>query len=166
MIRIAVAGAVVWSGLLGLVSAARADEEKVPLKDVPRTVLDAVKARFPGAELTGAAKETEDGKTTYEVALKEKDRNVDVALTAEGKIVEIEREIAAGALPKAVAAAIEAKYPKATVKKAEEIVEFDGGKESRSYEVVLAVAKKTLEVKLSPEGKVLKEEDDDEAEGD
>src|SRR3954447_75360 len=92
MMRIAVAGAVVWLGLLGLVSGARADEEKITLKDVPRAVLDAVKEKFPGAELTGAEKETEDGKTTNEVALQENGKNVDVALTAEGKIVEIERE--------------------------------------------------------------------------
>jgi hypothetical protein len=164
MMRIAAAVTVASLGLLVAASSGRADEEKVALKDVPKAVLDAIKAKFPGAELTEAAKETEDGKTTYEVALKDKaGKAVDVAATAEGKITEIETTIAAKDLPKAVVSAIDAKYPKATVKKAEEIVAIDGDKETKSFEVVLTTAdKKTLEVKLSPEGKALEEEDDDE----
>src|SRR5215218_103439 len=103
MMRLSVAGVVVSLGLLGLTPGARAEEEKIPLKDLPKAVLDAVMGRFPGAETTGAGKETEDGKTNFEVTLKEKGKNVDVTLTAEGRIVEVEREIAAGDLPKAVA---------------------------------------------------------------
>jgi uncharacterized membrane protein YkoI len=147
-------------GLLALVSGVRADEQKVELKDVPQAVLDAVKAKFPGAELKGAGKETEDGKTLYEVTLKDKGQNVDATLTPEGLIKEIEREITPRDLPKPVAAALEAKYPKAAIKKAEVIVEIEAGKETKSYEVVLTTEdKKSVEVKLSPEGKVLKTEE-------
>lgn len=154
--------AVVALGLVGFVSAARADEEKLALKDVPKAVLDAVKAKFPAAELKEASKEVEEGKTTYEVSLEDKGKAVDVALTAEGKIVEIETEVAAGDLPKAVASAIAAKYPKATLKQAEEIVEFEGGKETRSFEILLVtVAKKTVEVELAPDGKIIEEEEED-----
>ncbi|MFI5455228.1 MAG: PepSY-like domain-containing protein [Isosphaerales bacterium] len=146
-------------GLLAFVSVAVADEVKIELKDVPKAVLDAVKAKFPKAELTGATKETEEGKTTYEIALKDKGQKVDVALTADGKITEIETEIAARDLPEAVSSALEAKYPKATIKKAELITEIDGAKESKNYEVVVVTeAKKSLEVKVSPEGKILKED--------
>ena len=163
MRSVAFAGAgVLLSGLLALTSASRADEEKVPLADVPKAVLDAVKAKFPGAELTGAEKETEDGKTVFEIALKDKGCGVDVSVTPKGKIVEIERELAPADLPKPVAAAVEAKYPKATVKKAEETVEFEGNEEEKSYEVVVVTAaKKTLELKVSPAGKILEEEADD-----
>lgn len=69
-------------------SSIRADEEKVAIKDVPKVVLDAVNARFPGAELTGAEKETEDGKTLYEVSLKQGGRNIDVGITDAGTITE------------------------------------------------------------------------------
>ena len=150
-------------GLLALAGLAAADEDIIPLKDVPRAVLDAVKAKFPGVELTGASKETEDGRTTFEIVLKEKGRNVDVALTAAGKILEIETEVSPKDLPRAVASAIATKYPKVTIKKAEEIVEFEEGEEEKSFEVLLDTgAKKTLEVKLSPAGKILNTEDDDE----
>lgn len=138
----------------------RADDEKVALKDLPTVVIDAVKKKFPAGELTGAEKETKDGKTTYEVALKNKGKNVDVALSALGKITEIETEVAQADLPKKVASTIEAKYPAATVKKAEEILEFKGEEETKKYEVVLTMEdKKTLEVVLSPEGKILEKED-------
>lgn len=151
-------------GLVAFVPVVRAGEEKVPLKDVPMAVLDAVKARFPAAELKEAARETEDGRTTYEVALKQAGKAVDVALTAEGEITEVETELAAKDLPKAVASAIETKFPKSTIKGAEEIVEFEGDKQTRSFEVLLETgARKPVEVKLSPEGKIVKEEEDDES---
>ncbi|MEJ7638178.1 MAG: PepSY-like domain-containing protein, partial [Singulisphaera sp.] len=160
--RFAVVGAVVSLGLLGFVSAAGADEEEVPLKDVPKAVLDAVKARFPGAELKEAVKESEDGTTTYEVALKDKGKAVDVALTAEGKVIEIETEVAAKDLPKAVSSAIEAKYPKASVKKAVELIEFEDGEEEKTYEVQVVTADgEAIEVSVDEDGEI---EDDGEDE--
>jgi hypothetical protein len=156
------ARSVVSLGLLAFVSTVVADEEKVPLKDVPKPIIDAVKARFPGAELTGAAKETEDGKTTFEVMLKYKGKNVDIGATPQGKLLAIETEIASKDLPKAVSATIAAKYPKATVKKAEEIITIEGEKETKSFEVILnEVGKKPVEVVLSPDGKVVKTEESD-----
>jgi hypothetical protein len=157
--KIAVFGAVITLGTLAHLSAAVADEQKVPLKDVPKVILDAVKAKFPDGKLKEASKETEEGKTTYEIALNDKGSAVDVTLTADGTIAEIETEVSARDLPKAVASTIEANYPGATVKKAEKIVEVKANNESKSYEVVLVTAeKKTIEVKLSPEGKILHSE--------
>lgn len=158
-------GAVVSLGLLLLGSgpAARAGEEEVPLKDVPRAVLDAVKARFPGAELKEAAKETEEGRTVYEVSLKHRGKGVDVSARPDGTIVEVETELATKDLPAAVAAAVKAKYPGAVVKRAEEIVAIDGGKETKNYEVLLTTGgKKSVEVKVSPGGQILEEEAGDE----
>ena len=159
---------VVLASLLALAPSARADEVKVPLKDVPKAILDAVKAEFPRGELKGAEKETEDGKTTFEVSLKDGGHAVDVSLKDDGTILEVEKEVAAGDLPAAVAAALKAKYPAATIKKAEEIVKHEAGKKARSYEAIMATGKETrVEVKLSTEGKVLAEakvedeEDDD-----
>lgn len=143
-------------GLMTLASSVWADEEKVPIDRVPKAVLDAVKAKFPAAELKGAAKEAEDGKTVYEITLKNRGQNIDVALRPDGTILEIEKQIDPKTLPKTVAAALEAKYPKATMKKAEEITV----KERVSYEVVLVTAeKKAIEVKLDSNGKVVETEE-------
>src|SRR5262245_22868924 len=99
--------------LLAVATLVLADEEKVPLDKVPKAVLDAVKAKFPGAELTDASKESEDGKTVYEVTVKNKGQNIDVTLSADGTIRLMEKTIAAKDLPKKVTTAVEAKYPKA-----------------------------------------------------
>src|SRR5262245_46733015 len=65
-------------------------EEKVPLDKLPKAVVDSVKKRFPDAKLVSAEKEKDDnGKTVYEVAIKDKDQSIEVTLTPEGVIVEI-----------------------------------------------------------------------------
>ncbi len=89
-------------GLSVLAVAAVADEEKIAAEKLPAAVKKAVKKKFPEAKIHGAAKEVEDGKTTYEVELKVEGRSVDVALNAEGKILEIEKEIPVAKLPEAV----------------------------------------------------------------
>jgi hypothetical protein len=146
--------------LLG-VTALRADEEKVPLDKLPKAVTDAVKAKFDGCELVSAEKEKEDGKEVFEVSIKHKGHTIEVTLTPEGKIVSVEKEIEAKEAPKAVTAALDAKYPKATIKKVEEVVE----NEKTTYEFLIVTAeKKTLEVVFDPEGKVVKEEKKDKEE--
>jgi hypothetical protein len=144
-----------------LLAVGRADEKKVALDKVPKAVLDAVKARFPDAKLVGAAEEMEEGKTVYEIAITIKKQKMDVTLTADGKIVEIEKEISAKALPKAVAQGLEAKYPKATHKKVEEVIKVKDGEEKLEYYEVLLTTdqNKTVEVEIAPDGKILKVED-------
>jgi uncharacterized membrane protein YkoI len=137
------------------------DEEKVPLDKVPKAVLKAVKAKFKGAELVGAQTEKEDGKTLYEINLKDKGQAVDVTVMPDGKIVSIERTIAAKDLPRPVTEGINRKYPKADFKRVEEITEGD----KTNYEVLLVTdGKKTIEVVLDRDGKIVKEEAKDKKE--
>ena len=124
-----------------------------------KAVIDAVKARFEDAELVSAQKEKEDGKLVYEINLKYKGHKIEVTVTPQGKIVSIEKTIAVKDLPKAVAEAVTAKYPKATIELAEEVTEG----EKVNYEVQLVTAdKKKVEVVLDPAGKIVKEEKKDE----
>jgi hypothetical protein len=146
--------------LLGLtgVWADEAKEEKIPLEKLPRAVVDAVKAKYEGCELVSAEKEKENGKDVYEVAIKHKGHNIEVTLTPEGKIVSVEKEIELKDLPKEVKESLDAKYPKATIKKVEE----ETKDEKLTYEVLLITAeKKKLEVVFDPKGKVLEEEKKD-----
>ncbi len=137
------------------------EEEKVPLDKLPKTVTEAVKKRFPDATLVSAEKETENNKTVYEVAIKNKEQKIEVTATEDGTIIEIEKEIDAKDLPKAVSETLEKKYPKATYKTVEEIVKVKDGKDAPAYYGVLLVTadKKKLEVSISAEGKVMEEED-------
>jgi Putative beta-lactamase-inhibitor-like, PepSY-like len=145
------------------VSAAFAQETTVPLDKVPKPVLDAVKARFQGAKLTGASKETENKQTVYEVEIQHKKQHIDVTLSPDGKMLLIERTITAKQLPKAVNAAIQKKYPKSTYRIIEQIIEVKGKKELLNfYEVLLVTAdKKNWEVKLTPAGKIVEVESKD-----
>jgi uncharacterized membrane protein YkoI len=139
----------------------QADEKKIPLDQVPKAGLDAVKGKFAGADLTGAEMEAEDGKTIYEVALKYKGNSYEVELTPDGKIIGYDKIVAAKDMPKAVADTLESKYPGATYKEVEEVYKVtDGGDKLESYEIALVTAdKKKYEVLVSPEGKITKVED-------
>ncbi|MDB5313337.1 MAG: hypothetical protein JWO38_7539 [Gemmataceae bacterium] len=143
--------------LLGMTPVVRADGEKVPLDQLPKAVTEALKKRFPKAELVEATKETEGAKTTeYDVTVKENGKTIDVTLTPEGLITQLVKEIAAKDLPKTVAAALAKKFPKATFKSYEQVVSVKDGKETTDhYEVELETAgNKTIEIEITPDGKI------------
>jgi hypothetical protein len=142
-------------GLSLLAVAARAGEEKIPAGKLPSAVKKAVQKKFPDARIRGAAKEEEDGKTTYEVELTVKGRSVDVALDAEGKILEIEKEVPVSRLPAAVQKKLAAKYPGAKIEKAEEITRGEDG--PVRYEVAIKA-----EVVLTAKGKIVRPTEDGE----
>ena len=145
---------------VAMLSGVWADEEKIPLDKLPKAVVEAVKKRFPKAEMKEASKEVEDGKTTYEVTVVDDKQNIDVTLTPEGALVSIEKEIAVKDLPKVIADAVMAKYPKGKMTKAEEVIKVKDGKETLEYyEVILTDGdKKDIEVQIFPDGKIKAEE--------
>jgi hypothetical protein len=134
-----------------------AQEQEVRIADAPTVVIQTVSARFPDAKIHGVSKDVEKGKQIYEVTLKRRGRNIDVTTTPEGKMTLIEMEIARADLPAAVASILRAQYPRATYKLVEAVTSVSGSTESLAfYEVLLVDAKKqTLEVQVSPDGKVI-----------
>jgi uncharacterized membrane protein YkoI len=153
----------VWAGgvalLLVVCGGGRPDEQKLSPDKLPKAVAQTVKERFPGAEITAASKEVEDGKTLYEVSLKHNGQKIDATLTADGKLQEIEKEIAAKKLPKAVTAALKAKFGKYTMQRAEEIIKVESGEEKlHAYEALIVADRQTLEVVVSPKGEITKVE--------
>lgn len=151
--RLSVAVVIVLLLVAGKVGA---DEEKVPLDKVPKPVMDAVKAKFPGAKITGASTEKgEDGKPIFELAFTFKDYKYEVELQPDGTFIAIDKQIEFKELPKAVAKTLEDKFPKATYKVIEEVTKKD---KIEYYEMELVTAdKKALEVLVDPSGKILKE---------
>jgi Putative beta-lactamase-inhibitor-like, PepSY-like len=129
-----------------------ASEEKIALDKLPAKVKAALKAKYPDAKLLSAAKEEENKKILYEVSLEDKGAKMDVVFHEDGTIDAIEKVIAAKDLPTSVTDALEAKYPKATIKKTEEITKG----EALTYEVLFVTAeKKTFEVVFDSKGKIL-----------
>lgn len=147
--------------LMLLTATASAGEQKVALDTVPKAVIDAVKTRFSGGTMTAAALEEDDeGKPVYEVSLQSEGQNIDVILTPEGALRLIEKTLDARDLPKAVADTLASRYPKAKYTRFEEVVKVEEKNEKLDYyEALLETAKKQkIEVMLSADGKILKEE--------
>jgi hypothetical protein len=153
------------AGLVALGTAALADEkdkkeEKITADKLPKAVAAAVKEYFPDAEFTSITKETEGTKVVYDIELKEKGKKHEMDIQEDGTVLEIEDEVAAADLPAAVSKALEAKYPKATLKDAMAVNKMTGKeKKLLHYELTITTAeKKSVEVLISPDGKEVKEE--------
>jgi uncharacterized membrane protein YkoI len=154
-------------GFLLFLSSALGDEEKIPLDQVPVAVTDAVKAKYPGAKLTGAEKEAEDNGTVYEVAFKDQGQKYEAQVKPDGTLIAVDRDIQTSDLPATVAATLRKRFPKATLKNAEEVTKYAGaeyrhaGKVTKKdgeivYEVVVSLTDgRRGEVVISPEGKFL-----------
>jgi hypothetical protein len=154
------AGAI--AALSTLAVSAKDVEEEITLDKVPKPVLDAAKARFKGADLLGAAKETDKEKGSqlvYEVSLKHKGQRIDALFTPEGEMFLYEARITARDLPPAVAKTLNERYPKATYNVYEQLYKVENKNEKlECYEVQLETAdtKEAMEVQLSKAGKILR----------
>jgi uncharacterized membrane protein YkoI len=148
------------AGLVMLATLARADDkaEKIPVDKIPKKVMDAIKNRFPGAEITSAEKEKEGGDIVYDIELKQKGRKYEMDIKEDGTIIEIEKQKDLKDLPAAVTKALEDKYPKATIEEIMEVNKVTGKEEKPThYEIVIVTAdKKKLEVTVSLDGKTVK----------
>ncbi|MGQ0656975.1 MAG: PepSY-like domain-containing protein [Chromatiales bacterium] len=151
------------ASLLLLAAVAYAGEEEVPLESVPKPVMDAAKARFPNAAVTGTATEMDGDKLAYEVSLKDDGQIIHMILSPEGEIVLFERAITAGDLPRVVAKTLEDKYPDATYEIVEELFTVENKEEKLTYyEVRLKTAKEeAVKLKLTPDGAIAAEKEAD-----
>src|SRR5581483_11821126 len=96
------------AGLLLLAMDARSQDKITPDK-LPAKVMDAVKARFPGAEFTAITKETADGKVVYDIELKQKGRKYEMDIQEDGTVLEVEKQVDLKDVPKAVLKIVEEK---------------------------------------------------------
>jgi hypothetical protein len=134
-----------------------------PAAALPAPVLAAFKKSYPNATIRHASKETEAGKTVWEVESIDTNLARDLVYNPDGTVVEVEEEVAMAGVPPVVADALKAKYPKATVTKAE--------KKTTGATVAYEFALKGAAVKsvaMTPDGKIVPakkekdEKDDDE----
>jgi hypothetical protein len=146
--------------MLGLASGTRALGEEIPLKRVPKAVLQSVKTKFPGAKIKGASEETEDGKPqVFELAMTHHRLHVDVTFKADGTVVLVETDVPTKELPKVVRRAVEQRYPGCTVRGAESVTRGPDVKKKTvdfyQFYLVTADQKPTALVKVDPDGNVL-----------
>jgi len=151
---------VVVAGLLAVGTLAADDKKDKPdTAKIPKAVMDALKAKFPKAEITKWTEETEEGKKVYDIEFTMGDVKHEADLFEDGTLHNWEKEIAVKDLPDAVKKAADKKYPKATVKEAMQVTGVKDKKEALDgYEVLLVTAdKKEVELMIDPEGKILED---------
>src|SRR5262245_17859892 len=139
--------------------AARAQEEVVPQDKIPKAVMDSLLAKFPKAKIDKCTRAKEGNDVVYDIEFKQEGRKCEADIKENGTYINYEQAIEAKDLPNVVKDAIEKKYPKATWKDIMEEKEVNGKNEKLSaYEVVLVTAdKKEVEVRVSPDGKILED---------
>jgi hypothetical protein len=115
---------------------------------LPAPVTAAFKKTYPNATIRGTAKETEGGKTVYEVESVENGRARDLIYAADGTVTEIEEEMNPADLPAPVSAGVKKLYPTATIAVAERLTRGT----TVQYELQLEGAAKKS-VALMPDGK-------------
>lgn len=140
---------------LGLVCSAQ--EKKIKRSDLPPAVEKAAAEVSKGATVKGYSEETENGKTTYEVAMVVNGHTKDVELDTTGAIVEIEEEAAMDSLPANVKAGLGAKAAGGKIVKVETLTK--GGKLVAYEAKVQSAAGKKSEIQVGPDGKPLDHEE-------
>jgi hypothetical protein len=128
-------------------------EKKLKPAEVPPAISAAATKRFPNAQVSNWSREAEDGKTTYEASVSDASGKRDAVFSEDGSLVAIEESVAVSDLPAQVKDAVLAKYPHATLRKAEKISHDS----QIDYEIDLAKAARK-EITVSSNGKILKEE--------
>ncbi|MDD3603838.1 MAG: hypothetical protein PHD86_01445 [Kiritimatiellae bacterium] len=132
---------------------------------LPTAVKDAIAAAFPNAEIEEFKAETENGVALYEVEIEIADDEMDVSVTADGQIVEIESEVSLEDVPGPVAAALQKEAGGGEI---EEISKEemratlkDGVATMLAAAVVSYEAEISKEIGLDANGNLLPEEDDE-----
>ncbi|MGD9874126.1 MAG: hypothetical protein AB7T27_07615, partial [Kiritimatiellia bacterium] len=128
-------------------------------------VRDAILAAFPDAEIEESKIEKENGVELYEVEIEVADEEMEISVTADGQIVEIESEVSLKDVPGAVAAALQKEAGRGEI---EEISKEemratlkDGVVTMLATAVVSYEAEISKEIGLDANGNLLPEEDDE-----
>lgn len=141
-----------------MTATAAADEpQPLPLNQVPKAVRDAVMKKFPNAKPQSATQGTDDNKPYIDIVILVKTQKIWVTCDPDGTIRVIDREITIKDLPAPVAAALQKKYPKATIRLVNEITEGS----APSYDIALTLNRKKLVVTFEASGEFVEELDDD-----
>lgn len=88
---------------------------------LPAAIDAAFKAKYPDATIKHVSKEKEGGKEAYEVESVDHGLARDLVYRPDGTVVNIEEALTPADVPAPVAAAIKARYPKATIGKRERL---------------------------------------------
>ncbi len=133
------------------------DGEKIPLDKIPAAFKDAIKAKYPKAEIVSAEKGDVDGTKVFEFKLKEGKKEWEVAYTPDAKFHSSEEPLTEAELPTKVNDAFRKKYGDVKLVSAEKETTGEGEKAKVIFEIIFEKGKEKLEAQFDPEGKFLTE---------
>lgn len=122
--------------------------QKLKPAEVPAPVMEKFKSQYAAAANTQWDKEKDD----YEASFKLNNKEMSVLMNAKGEVLEVEREIKPGALPKIVQDAIVKDFQGYKIAEAS-IIETNG---SKTYEAELKNGKDTFDAVFDVSGKLVK----------
>ena len=120
-----------------------------PVK-LPPAIEAAFKQKWPNAVAKNVSKETDAGKTVYEVESVDAGRRRDINFYADGTIILYEEELKASEVPAVVLEAVAKRYPKSKVTLWERLYTIKDN--SANYELGITGAGSVKEVILTPDG--------------
>ena len=145
-----------WILCFSIVSFAQDSEKKISQSDLPAAVQQTVQAEAKGATIRGFSKEIEKGHTYYEAKLRVNGHSKDVLMDSNGKVVEVEEEVATNSLPQSVQQGLKTKAGAGTISKVESLTK--NGK-LVAYEAKVRNGSKKSEIQVGPDGKPLDHEE-------
>lgn len=146
--------AVAVSGLC-LAAAALAADRKIDKSALPAAVRTTADQQSVGATVTGYSSEKEYGKLEYEVHMTVNGHSKDLTIAPDGKLIEIEEQVAMADLPAEVQAALRTKAGKGTIARIESLTKHGT---LLAYEARVVTAGKRSEVQVGPNGETLNHE--------
>ena len=141
---------------LAVLTSAQGQEKKIKREDLPPAVEKTVVAQSQGATIKGFSSEVEGGKTLYEVELTVNEHGKDISMDKDGKIVEVEEEVAMDSLPPEVKAGLTKAAGSGTITRVETLAK--AGK-IVAYEADVKNGSKHSEVQVGPNGNKLAHEE-------
>jgi hypothetical protein len=141
---------------LVVLATAHSQEKKIKREELPPAVEKTVSEQSQVATIKGFSTEVENGKRLYEVELTVNGHGKDISMDEDGKVVEVEEEVAMDSLPPAVKAGLIRAAGSGTLTKVESVTK--AGK-LVGYEASVKNGTKHSEVQVGPKGnKLLHEE--------
>jgi len=150
--------------LIALLAACTRSQDQPDLDEVPKQVMDTLKARFPGAEIHKCSKEKEGDLTVYDFEFTQEGQKFEMDILEDGTVQNWEKEVSINDLPGAVRKAVETKYPNAALKEIMAITAVRNGKHTpEGYEIALETAdREEVEITVAPDGQFLEDSGDEE----
>lgn len=137
-------------GIALLAATVVAQEQKLAPKDLPPAVEKTVAEQSKGATIKGLSSEVENGQKIYEAALVLDGHNRDISIDENGRVLEVEDEVALASLPAAVQDGLKRAAGQGKLGKVESLT-----KDGRlvAYESVVTMGGKRHEVQVGPDGR-------------